>query len=178
MKCSGDISAGDPNPYQAFSVNTFRSRHSSRSVMPGRTGRLSPSVVGTAGRPLRSPGGNDRLVRWRTVAMPVGRARGRPGQSEDGDITQKPDSGEDDLQQTTAPAANNQDQEPAATLDVSPLRRWHRLAMLLLWLSPLIRPAGLLRGGGGGLRHLYQGIRDRRFWGCVPGVLFFYMPGW
>jgi len=41
-------------------------------------------------------------------------ARGRPAQPEDGEITQNPDSGEDDLLQITTPAANNQDLEPAA----------------------------------------------------------------
>lgn len=35
--------------------------------------------------------------------------------------------------QNISPAANNQDQEPAAiaTLEISPIRRWHRLAVLL-----------------------------------------------
>jgi len=52
-------------------------------------------------------------------------ARGRPAQPEDGDITQNPDSGEDDLLQTTTPAANSQDKGARQQLRrYLPFRLW------------------------------------------------------
>ena len=49
--------------------------------MPGSMDRLSPSVAGMAGRQrlFVHRMATDRIVHWRTVAMPASRTRGRPG---------------------------------------------------------------------------------------------------
>ena len=49
--------------------------------MPGSMDRLSPSVAGTAGRQrlFVHRMATDRIVHWRTVAMPAIRTKGRPG---------------------------------------------------------------------------------------------------